>query len=134
MSPDKKNSREQLANKVRRLASEAIDIYCHGIDCTGKKGLIYSPNKDVISTLFAYPCKPSATADAYTIKFYNEDIKALSKLQQDNSFSGKKILKHIKGIQKQYYCNSQFGKLFWMGLDIDNDTDKRVFIKLCKRS
>ncbi|MHC4291125.1 MAG: hypothetical protein ACYSTR_02795 [Planctomycetota bacterium] len=118
-----KTQQEQLANKVRRLASEAIDIYCHGIDSTGKKGLIYTPNKETISTLFAYPRKPSPAADAYTTRCYNEDIRALSKLQQDHSFSGKKILKHIKGVEKQYYCNSQFGRVFWMGLDIDNDTD-----------
>lgn len=122
LNKSNKTPQEQSANKVRRFASEAIDIYCHGIDSTGKKGLIYTPNKEIISTLFKYPRKPSPTADAYTIKFYNEDIIALSKLQQDNSFSTKKILKHIKRVQKQYYCNSQFGKVFWMGLDIDNDT------------
>ena len=128
LNKSNKKLQEQLANKVRRFASEAIDIYCHGIDSNGDKGLIYTPNKDIISTLFKYPRKPSPTAGTYTIKFYNEDIKALSKLQQDNSFSGKKILKHIKGIQKQYYCNSQFGKVFWMGLDIDNDTDNHMVL------
>lgn len=122
LNKSKKTPQERLASKVRRFASEAIDIYCHGIDCTGEKGLKYTPTKETISTLFKYPRKPPPTAGTYTVKLYKEDIKALSKLQQDNSFSGKKILRHIKGIQKQYYCNSQFGRVFWMGFDIDNDT------------
>ena len=75
LNKSKKPPQEQLAYKVRRFASEAIDIYCHGIDSTGEKGLIYTPNKDIISTLFKYPRKPSPTADADTIKFYNKEWK-----------------------------------------------------------
>jgi hypothetical protein len=124
-----KTSQDRLAYKVRRLASEAIDIYQHGIDATGRKGIIFVPTQDKINETrsIPFPKRPTIN-DTIAYEKWVADCKHISMIKNDGNFKTKDVLKHINGYQMQYYCNSQYKNIFWMGFDIDNDTKDLINI------